>query len=453
MVLEKLGNSLKETLKKIAGALFVDERLVDELVKDIQRALLAGDVNVKLVFELTQRIRQKALKESLPKGLTKKEQLINIVYEELVALLGGEKAELSIKPAGQTRIMMIGLFGSGKTTSIGKLAKWLSKRGHRVATVGLDVHRPAAPEQLEQVSRQAGVACFVDKKEKDPLKIWELYEKKLMDYDVVIIDTAGRDALSTELIEELKQVAKRILPDETLLVISADIGQAALAQAQAFKEACGVTGVLLTKMDGTAKGGGALAACSVTGAPIKFIGVGEKLDDLESFNPKGFVGRLLGMGDIEALLEKAKEAVTEKEAIEMEAKFLKGEFTLMDLYNQMQMMSRMGPLAKITELIPGFGGLQLPTEVLSIQEEKLKKWRHAMDSMTKEELENPEIIDVKRIARISKGSGVSPTEIRDLIKQFKKAQKIMKVMKGAKSPEEVVKKLSKKGPMVKFKGK
>ncbi|MEM4366191.1 MAG: signal recognition particle protein Srp19, partial [Candidatus Woesearchaeota archaeon] len=184
-----------------------------------------------------------------------------------------------------------------------------------------------------------------------------------------------------------------------------------------------------------------------------FIGVGEKLDDLESFNPKGFVGRLLGMGDIEALLEKAKEAVTEKEAIEMEAKFLKGEFTLMDLYNQMQMMSRMGPLAKITELIPGFGGLQLPTEVLSIQEEKLKKWRHAMDSMTKEELENPEIIDVKRIARISKGSGVSPTEIRDLIKQFKKAQKIMKVMKGAKSPEEVVKKLSKKGPMVKFKGK
>ena len=452
MVLDKLGSSLKATLQKITKAIFVDETLVNELVKDIQRALLGSDVNVKLVFELTQKIKERALKEEAPAGLTKKEYLVNIVYEELTNFLGGEKEEIKLKTKGQTRIMMVGLFGSGKTTTIGKLAKYFAKRGSKVATVGLDVHRPAAPEQLEQVSKQVGVQCFVDKKEKDALKLFKKVEPELSKYDVVIVDTAGRDALSKDLIEELVKIYNAIKPDENLLVISADIGQAAQQQAKTFHESGKITGVIVTKMDGTAKGGGALSACAVTGAPIKFIGVGEKVDDLEPFNPKGFVGRLLGMGDIEALLEKAKEAVSAEEAEDMQRKFFKGEFNLIDLYSQMQAMSKMGSLGKIMELIPGMGSLQLPKEALQVQEGKLEKWKHAMDSMTKAELEDPEILDASRIERISRGSGVSTSDIRDLVKQFRQAKKMMKVMKGAKSAEDVMKKLGSKKQQMRFKG-
>ena len=346
MVLEKLGSSLKETLKKIAGSVFVDEKLINELVKDMQRALLQADVNVKLVFELTNSIKERALKEETPGGLTKKEHLINVVYEELVKFLGEKSAEIKItkKPF---RIMMVGLFGSGKTTTIGKLAKHFQKRGNKVAAIGLDVHRPAAPEQLKQIMDQINAPAFINKKEKDPVKIYKEFEKELKKYDVVFIDTAGRDALSDDLIKELNTLNKLINPEENLLVISADIGQAAQKQAEAFHSSCGVKGIIATKMDGTAKGGGALTDCAATNAPIKFIGVGEKVDDLESFNPKGFVGRLLGMGDIEALLEKAKEAIPEGKAEDMSKKFLKGDFNLLDLYEQMQAMSKMGSLGKI----------------------------------------------------------------------------------------------------------
>ena len=441
MVLEKLGESLKNTLAKIAKAMFVDETLINELVKDIQRALLQADVNVKLVFELTQKIKERALKEQAPHGLTKKEQLINIVYEELVRFLGGEKGELKLADKKPNKIMLIGLFGSGKTTQAGKLAKYFTKRGQKVALLGLDVHRPAAMDQLEQVAKGAHVPAFIKRNEKDPIKIYKEFEKEYSDFDVLIIDTAGRDALSSDLIEELKQVHDLAKADESLLVISADIGQAAQAQAKAFHDAGAITGVIVTKMDGTAKGGGALTACSVTGAPVKFIGVGEKIDDLEQFNPQGFVGRLLGMGDIEMLLEKAKEAITEEEAKDLQQKLLKGEFNLIDLYQQMEAMSKMGPLAKVMEMIPGMGQLKLPKEALQGQEGKLKMWKHAMNSMTKAELEDPEIIDVKRIERIAKGSGISTSDIRELLKQYRQSKKLIKMLKGAGSPEKLMKKL------------
>ncbi len=431
MVLEKLGSSLKQTLRKIAGSVFVDEKLINELIKDIQRALLHSDVNVKLVFELTKVIKERALKEEAPSGMTKKEHLINIVYEELVKFLGEKQSEIKVdkKPF---KIMMVGLFGSGKTTTIGKLAKYFQKRGHKVATIGLDVHRPAAPEQLEQISKQINVPCFIIKEEKDPIKVYKQFESEFNKYDIVIIDTAGRDALSEVLIKEIKNLYELIKPDENLLVISADIGQAAQKQAEVFHENAAITGVVVTKMDGTAKGGGALSACAATSAPIKFIGVGEKIDDLESFNPPGFVGRLLGMGDIEALLEKAKEAITEERAEDLGKKFLKGEFNLIDLYEQMQAMSKMGSLSKLIEMIPGMGQLKLPKETIQVQEEKLKKWRRAMDSMTKEELENPEIISGKRIERIAKGAGISAKEVRELIKQYRQSKKLVKMMKGKK---------------------
>jgi len=445
MVLEKLSNSLKNTLKKIAKSIFVDKKLVEELVKDIQRALLAADVNVKLVLELTEEIKKRALKEEPPKGIDKREFLVKIVYEELVKFLGEKESKIEIKKK-PFKIMMVGLFGSGKTTTIGKLAKYYTTRGHKVAAIGLDVHRPAAPEQLEQICRQVNIPCFIKKGEKDPIKIYKEFKSEISKYDIVLIDTAGRDALSKDLIKEIKDLYLIIRPDERLLVISADIGQAAQKQAQTFHDSAFITGVIATKMDGTAKGGGALTACAATGAKIKFIGEGEKIDDLETFNPEGFVGRMLGMGDIKALLEKAKEAITEEGAEDLSKRFLKGEFNLVDLYDQMSAMKKMGPLSKIMEMIPGFGQIKMPKELLSVQEGKLKKWKFIMDSCTKEELENPDIITGSRIERIAKGSGTTSGEVRELLKQYKQAKKMSKMMKGGKGMEKLMKKMGGKMP-------
>lgn len=447
MVLDKLSDSLKNTLQKIAKSLFVDEKLINELIKDIQRALLQADVNVKLVFDLTEKIKNRALNEESPKGLTKKEQIINIVYEELVNFLGKEQHKIEIKQK-PFKIMLVGLFGSGKTTTAGKLAKFYSKRGFKVALIGLDVHRPAAMEQIEQVGKNANAKVFSDKKNKDPVDIWNNFKDECKNFDVLIIDTAGRDALSHDLVSEIEEVNKAIRPNENLLVISADIGQAAQKQAEQFHKSCGVTGIIISKMDGTAKGGGALTACSVSGAPIKFIGVGEKVDDLEQFNPQGFVGRILGMGDLEALLEKAKEVIKVEDAEDLGKRFLKGEFNLIDLYEQMEAMSKMGPLSSIVEMIPGFGQLKLPKEMLQVQEGKLKKWKIAMLSFTKNELEDPEIVDSSRIERISRGSGIPAQDIRELIKQYRQSKKMVKMFKGSKGDMgKIMKKFGGKLPM------
>ncbi|MEA3515484.1 MAG: signal recognition particle receptor subunit alpha [Nanoarchaeota archaeon] len=429
MVLEKLGDSLKNTLSKIAKAVFVDEKLVNELVKDIQRALLQADVNVKLVFELTKTIKEKILKEETPKGLTKKEHLVNIVYEELVNFIGGETEKIDIK-AKPFKIMLVGLFGSGKTTQSGKLAHYFTNRGYKAALLGLDIHRPAAMDQIKQIGKQVNVPVFIDNETKDAVKIYKKFEDELKKFDIVIIDTAGRDALSDDLIKEIEDINDIIKADENFLVISADIGQAAEKQAKQFHESCGITGVIATKMDGTARGGGALSACAIAGAPIRFIGVGEKISDIEQFNPKGFVGRLLGMGDIEALLEKAKGAISEEQAQDLGKRFLKGEFSLLDLYEQMQAMKKMGSLSKIIEMVPGFSQMKLPKEMLEVQQGKLEKWRYVMDSCTKEELEDPNSITSVRMERISKGSGQPSSLIRELLKQYKQSKKVVKMMKG-----------------------
>ncbi len=444
MVLEKLGDSLKATLSKIAGAMFVDEKLINELVKEIQRALLQADVNVKLVFELSNKIKERALKQEPPPGLTKKEYLINIVYEELANFLGGEGHKIEVNKKPYT-IMLCGLFGNGKTTTAGKLAKFFQKRGNKVAMIQTDTWRPAAYEQLKQLGAQINVDVFGIKNEKDPVKIYKTFLPELQKYNIVIVDTAGRDALSEDLIEELKQMNALVNPDETLLVMSADIGQAAERQAHAFHETCRVTGVIITKLDGTAKGGGALIACSVTGAPVKFIGVGEKIDAFEEFKPKNFVGRLLGMGDIEALLEKAKEAFTEEEAEDMGKKFLSGKFNLIDLYQQMESLSKMGSMGKLMEMIPGMGQLQLPKDLIAVQEGKLKKWKFILNSCTKKELEDPDIIDNPRMNRISKGSGTEVQEISELLKQYRQTKKMTKMFGGAGTPKAMEKMMKRMG--------
>ncbi|MFT4326084.1 MAG: signal recognition particle protein Srp54 [Candidatus Woesearchaeota archaeon] len=451
MVLDKLGDSLRGTLKKLANTVFINDTVLNEIIKDIQRALIQSDVNVKLVLSLTNTIKDRAKNEELPTGLSKREQLINIVYEELTQFLGGEFEPLKIGTKKPFTIMLVGLFGNGKTTAIGKLGKYYTKRGFKVAAIQTDTWRPAAFEQLKQNSEKAGITFFGESPDPSrktdptyPTELFQKYEKSLQKFDIILVDTAGRDALSEDLITELTTLHKAVKPDETLLVMNADIGQTAEKQAQAFHDSCGVSGVIISKMDGTAKGGGALSACAITKAPVKFIGTGEKIDDLEEFKPKNFVGRLLGMGDLEALLEKAQEAMNEEDAEDLAKRMMKGQFTLKDLYEQMQAMKKMGPLTKVVDMIPGMGGMNLPKEAIKEQEQKMESWKILMDSCTKEELNNPEIITVSRIERIAQGSGRSEKDLRELLKQHKQSKKMMKMLKGSGGNEKNMQKMMKR---------
>jgi len=439
MVLDGLGNRLKESLQRIAGRMFVDEKAIDELVKEIQKALLNADVNVKLVFELTKRIKERAIADKR-KISDNRAKIVDIVYDELSGLLGGEKSEIIIEKKKPFKIMFVGIYGSGKSTSVGKIGHYYQKRGYKVAAVGLDVHRAAAPEQLKQVCENVKIASFIDRNEKNALKIYKKFEKEFERFDILLIDTAGRHELDSELVEEIKLLNKEIKPDEKLLVMNADLGQGAEKLAKGFHDSCGVSGIMITKMDGTAKGGGALSGAAISGGKIRFIGVGEKADDLELFNPKGFVSRLLGMGDLEALLEKANEVIDEKKAGDLSKRLLEGDFTLVDLYEQMEAMNKMGPLSKVMEMIPGFGNMKLPEGMVKVQEDKLKRWKRAMQSMTKIELENPEVIDSNRLQRISKGSHVPAGEIREMIKQYRQSKKLIGMMKDG-DPEKLMRKM------------
>lgn len=427
MVLEGLGEKLKDSLRKLVRASLIDPKIVDELVTDIKKALISSDVNIELANKICNTIRSRALREKPPKGLTAREHTINIVYEELTRFIGGQegKIEITEKP---TKILLVGLFGSGKTTTAGKLAKLYKKQGLKVCLVQTDTWRPAAYEQLKQLAEKIHVPFYGEQDEKDPVKIIQKYEKDFFRFNVVIVDSAGRDALNQELVDEIKKVKDALKPHENLLVLSGDIGQAAQKQAQMFHNAVGVSGIIVTKLDGTAKGGGALAACAATSAPVKFIGVGEHIEDLEPFKPKNFVSRLLGMGDLETLLKKAEEAMEKEKAEKMGKKMLKGDFTLQDLFEQMEALKKMGPLSQIASMIPGLGMANIPKELLGAQEEKIKVWKYIMQSMTPAEKNNPEIISPSRIERIAKGSGRSVQEVKELLKQYKQMKKVMKMI-------------------------
>lgn len=438
MVLDALSKSLKNSIAKIRSAIFVDEKLINELIKDVQRSLLQADVNVSLALEIAQNMREQ-MKQNPPKGLTKKDYLVHVLYSELARILGGDYAPITITRKSKElpfQILLVGLFGNGKTTHCGKLAKYFSKRGYKVAMVSTDTWRPAAYTQLVQLGKQIGVTVFGDPTKKDPTEIYNSFKKSYQEYDILLIDSAGRDALNEELIAEIDRLYNACKPDETFLTITADVGQAAKKQAETFHKTCHVSGIIVSKMDGTAKGGGALSACAVTGAPVKFIGVGEKIDDIEEFKPKNFVSQLLGMGDLEKLLEKASQAISEEDATDLGKKLLKGEFHLIDMYEQMQAMKKMGPLSQVLELIPGMGQMQIPKEALDVQQEKLETWKYIMDSCTKKELEDPSLIDSQRIARIAKGCGQDEQEVRDLLKHYKQSKKMMKMFKGV-NPEDL----------------
>ncbi len=416
-MLEGIGNALKKSVDKITSAVFVDKSLVESVVKELQRALIMADVNISLVKEISQKIRTEG--EKYIKNVDKKEHLIKLLNDEIQNILGGEKKELKLEK--KDTILLVGLYGTGKTTTISKLALYYKKRGKNVALLGLDTHRPAASEQLEQLGKKIEVPAFTDKTEKDPLKIYEKYKTQLEKYDLILVDSAGRDALEKSLIKEIKEISNKIKPPHTILVIAADIGQAAKEQASTLKQACNINGVVITRMDSSAKAGGALTACKEVSAPVYFIGTGEKPQDIEPFNPKAFVSRLLGMGDLESLLEKVRSATDEKSQAKLQERLSQGKFTLNDFYEQLQGMQGMGSFSKIKEMLPGFGKAKIPDETFDNQEEKMKHWKYAIDSMTPEERENPEILEkqTSRLQRIAKGSGTTTSEIRQLIKQYK----------------------------------
>ncbi len=429
MVLDDLGDSLKGTLKKIANAVHVDSKLIKEVVRDIQRALLQADVNVKLVLELSKKIEKRALQEKPPAGMSNREHVIHIVYEELVEILGDAR-ELPIK---KQIIMMVGLYGQGKTTTCGKLAKFFKKKGLRPVLIAGDVHRPAAFEQLKQIADQVKVPFYGDKSEKNAVKVVkEGLNNFKRSSDVIIVDTSGRHKLEDDLIDEMKEIFKATKPDEKLLIMDAAIGQEAGPQAKAFNEAVKITGIVLTKLDGTAKGGGALSAAAEVGAPIVFIGTGEHAVDFEKFDPAGFISRLLGMGDIKSLLEKAEESLKGKDAEKTARRIMSGKFTLHDMYDQMDMLSGMGSLRKVAEMLPGgFPGKgKVKAEDMDNTENKLQKFRIIMDSMTDEEMNDPNIIRASRIKRIARGAGVENRNVKELLKYYNMTKRMMKGFSG-----------------------
>ncbi len=425
MVLEGLGKSLRKVLGRITDASNINEDLIKEVSKDLQRALLQADVNVQLVLAITKKVESRALEERPPAGKSAKEHVVKIIYDELVGVLNKGQP----LPMKAQRIMMVGLYGQGKTTTTGKLAWQFSKKGFKVGLIAADVHRPAAYDQLLQLGEKVGVEVYGERGSKNAPQIVENGLRKFKEKNIIIIDTSGRHALEDELIQELKDVSDVARPDERLLVLDSQVGQQAGPQAAAFHEAVGVTGVVLTKMDGTAKGGGALSAVSQTQARIVYLGVGEQIRDLEPFDANRFISRLLGMGDVQSLLELAKENVGDTDVEETARNMMSGRFTLKDMYHQMEAVNKMGPLKKVMSMIPGFSNVEDKMDMEDSQE-RLRKYKVIMDSMTDEELDDPKILKASRVKRIAVGAGVDGSDVRELIKQYNQSKKMMKGMMG-----------------------
>ncbi len=430
-----LGETLRKAMDKIQGASAVDKETVKEAIKEIQRALIAANVDTTTVFAVSKRIEENAFGE-IKGTLSRREYVTKITYDALVEMLGGTRAPGEVK-----RILLCGLFGVGKTTAVGKIAHYYKKRGKKVGVICADVFRPAAFEQLETNAKIAGAEFFGIKGEKNAKKVVKegLKELQKKGCDLIICDSAGRSALDDELVREIKEINEEFRGEEKWLVIGADIGNLAKKQAQAFHNAVGINGVIITRMDGSSKGGGALVACSETGASVYFISTGEKVNDFEAFDANRYLSRIMGYGDLEGLLEKAKEADIENLNPE---EMLKGNFNLRMFYEQLKATKKMGPLNKVAEML-GLS-VKLPKELLEQGQEKLDTFKIIIDSMTEQERVDPEVLNRSRIERVAKGAGVKVEEVRELIKQYKQMKKMFKKFKNIQS-EKAMKKFGEKG--------
>ncbi len=442
-MLDNLRTGLRSAIKKIVRASDINEDLINSLCKDVQRALLQSDVNVKLVLEITNRIRERAINEEPVKGLTRKDHIITILYGELATLLGysgqtiknidksqnPEERIINFEPGRQSTVLMLGIQGSGKTTVTAKVARWLLRHGYSVGVIGADTWRPGALTQLRMNCSRINVEVYGDETNTNAIDIVKkgLKHFKIQNIDVIIIDTAGRHKEESSLLEEMREMRNEIHPDLVLLVIDGTIGQQAFNQAKAFHEAAVVGGIIVTKLDGTAKGGGVLSASAVTGAKVMFVGTGERIDDLEVFSPTSFVGRILGMGDIKAILEMARGL--ELQADENQARrLLSGKMTIEDFYAQMENVGRMG-IRNVIDNLPGMSGM-VKEDQLDALEVKMEKWRFIIQSMTKDEKKNPEIVNESRRKRIARGSGLTEHEVKELVKQYNNSKTLMKQTKG-----------------------
>ncbi|MBT5200907.1 MAG: signal recognition particle protein [Thaumarchaeota archaeon] len=429
-MLDGLKSSLSDAIKKIVKSSGIDEELIKELSKDVQRALLQSDVNVRLVLEITKHLEERALNETPPPGLSRKDHIVKILYDELSKLLGNE-SDFDFKAGKQNKIILLGIQGSGKTTVASKLAKFLTKQGYKVGVVGADTYRPGALVQLRTMCEKSNVEVYGEENNKDSPNIVKngLKHFEGQPLDVILIDTAGRHKEEQDLLEEMERINKVADPDLALLVIDGTIGQQCFNQAEAFHKTIPVGGVIITKLDSSAKGGGALAASAATGAQIMYIGTGERIDDLEKFSPTRFVGRLLGMGDIQAVLDLAKRLENEGDDVRMK-RISSGKMNMEDFLSQLEDMSKMGSLQGLLDSMPGLSGMVKGDQVEQM-EGRVSKWRYIIQSMTKGEKADPDnLLNSSRIKRIARGSGWPEGEVKELLKNYKNSKNMMKASKG-----------------------
>ncbi|OKO90232.1 signal recognition particle protein [Geobacillus proteiniphilus] len=430
MAFEGLSERLQQVMNRIRGKGKVTEADVKEMMREVRLALLEADVNFKVVKDFIKRVSERAVGQEVMKSLTPGQQVIKIVKEELTALMGGEQSQIAVAKRPPTVVMMVGLQGAGKTTTTGKLANLLRKRHNRKPLlVAADVYRPAAIKQLETLGKQLNVPVFSLGEHANPVEIAKqaLERAKEEHYDYVLIDTAGRLHIDEALMDELKEMKEAVKPDEIFLVVDAMTGQDAVNVAQSFHEQLGITGVILTKLDGDTRGGAALSIRAVTGAPIKFAGMGEKLDALEPFHPERMASRILGMGDVLTLIEKAQAAVDEEKAKELEQKMRTATFTLDDFLDQLGQVRKLGPLDELIKMLPGANKIKGLANI-QVDEKQIARVEAIIRSMTKEEKMHPEIINGSRKRRIAKGSGTTVQEVNRLLKQFDDMKKMMKMM-------------------------
>ena len=432
MAFESLSDKLNIAFKKLRGKGVISEADINEAMREIRFALLEADVNYKVVKEFVATVKEKALGEDVLKSLTPGQQVVKIVNEELTRLLGGTSSKLTYSSSGFTTIMLAGLQGTGKTTTAAKLAAYLIKEGKKPMLAACDIYRPAAIDQLEIVGNQVGVPVYTDRNNRDAADI-ALAAKKEAErrgLNVLIIDTAGRLHIDEQLMDELKSIRKAVKPHEILLVVDAMTGQDAVNVAQTFHEQLGIDGIIMTKLDGDTRGGAALSVREVTGRPIKFIGMGEKLDALEVFHPDRMAGRILGMGDVLSLIEKAQESADLEKAAELEKRLAKNKFTLEDFLDQMGQIRGMGGLTKVLDMIPG--GNKVSEEQIDQGERDFRRMEAIIRSMTKEERAEPSLLNASRRKRIAAGSGTTVTQVNQLIKKYEDTKKLMKQFNSGK---------------------
>ena len=428
-MLDNLKTNLRAAIKKLVNSSGIDEELIKELSKDVQRALLQSDVNVRLVLEITKKLEERSLNENPPPGLSRKDHIVKILYDELAKLLGNE-TEFSFKPGTMNKVLMLGIQGSGKTTITSKLAKFLTKQGYKVGVIGADTFRPGALVQLKTMCEKANVEVYGEEKNKDSPQLVKngLKHFENSNLDVVLIDTAGRHKEEKDLLNEMKEINKVADPDLVLLVIDGTIGQQCFNQADAFHKIVPVGGIIITKLDSSAKGGGAIAASAATGAQIMYIGTGERIDDLEQFSPTRFVGRLLGMGDVKAVLELAKRLESEADDVRLK-RISSGKMNMEDFFYQLEQVTKVGSLRGFLDSMPGLSGM-VKDDQLDQMEGRVERWRYIIQSMTKQEKADPDLLNSSRIKRIARGSGWPEHEVKELMKNYKNSKSMMKASKG-----------------------